>query len=356
MHGLRSDIVIVSDGKRNAADIVSALNGFFRLREESLNDCQANGESGAHLTLFCANASSDETFAKLKNVVYACDSEKLFILPTHNSKSVARIKDLGIADYMVWPVDVEELRAKVKKAINRRVERSWAALDPTSRAALESSLVCFEDCFSRVQAGESLPMEMVQSSCQRIRESAQIGTLGGWIDALEEHHNYSFRHSMFVCGTLTYFASAIGIAGSDLQLLTVGGLLHDIGKSQVPLEILDKPGKLEPHEWDVMRKHPEYSREVLLREQGLDPNAIAMAVHHHEKLDGSGYPDGLSGAQISDHVRLMAVADVYSALIDKRSYKEAMSKEAAIDLMGKFKGHLDMDIVRAFRSYMLDTK
>lgn len=356
MHGLRSDVIVVSDGQQNADAVVASLRDFFNLRQESLTDCRVNGDSSAYVTLFCVNAGVDDSFEKLKNAVKASEGEKLFILPTHNSKSVDRIKDLGGADYMVLPVPPRELHARVKKAINRRVERAWAALDPTSRTALKSSLACFEDCFSRVQNGEVLPMEMVQSSCRSIRDSAQIGTLGGWIDALENHHNYSFRHSMFVCGTITYFANAIGIAGSDLQLLTVGGLLHDIGKSNVPLEMLDKPGKLEPHEWDIMRQHPEYSREILLREQGLDPNAVAMAVHHHEKLDGSGYPDGLSGAEISDHVRLMAIADVYAALIDKRSYKEAMSKEDAIKLMGKFKGHLDMDLLRTFRSYMLDSR
>ena len=79
-----------------------------------------------------------------------------------------------------------------------------------------------------------------------------------------------------------------------------------------------------------------------------------MAVHHHEKLDGNGYPDGLAGAQISDHVRLMAIADVYSALIDKRSYKEAMGHEEALDLMLEFEGHLDMDLLSAFRGFLLD--
>jgi HD-GYP domain-containing protein (c-di-GMP phosphodiesterase class II) len=131
-------------------------------------------------------------------------------------------------------------------------------------------------------------------------------------------------------------------------------MLHDVGKSQVPLEILDKPGKLDDGEWKIMRNHPEHSREILLSNQGLDADTVAMAVNHHEKLDGTGYPDGLSGAQISDHVRLTAIADVYSALIDKRSYKEAMGQEEALDLMAKFVGHLDMDLLGAFRSFVLE--
>ncbi len=252
------------------------------------------------------------------------------------------------------PIDPQELRALAKAAINRRVERSWAALHPTKRKALKKSLACFENCFTKVQNGEPLPIEEIHASCQHIREAAELGGLDSWIEALEDHHNYSFRHSMFVCGTLTYFANAIGIGGADLEQLTIGGLLHDIGKSQVPLEILDKPGKLDDGDWKVMREHPEHSREILHANQGLDPDTIAMAVCHHEKLDGTGYPDGLSGAQIGDHVRLMAIADVYSALIDKRSYKEAMSHESALDLMAKLEGHLDMDLLGAFRNFVLD--
>ena len=83
---------------------------------------------------------------------------------------------------------------------------------------------------------------------------------------------------MYVCGSLTYFAHAIGIRGADLELLTVGGLLHDIGKSNVPAEILDKLGKLDDREWELMKKHPVYSREILLREQNMDKIIVSMAV------------------------------------------------------------------------------
>lgn len=355
MLGLRSDIAIVGDGNPGAEDVASALKGTFNYNQARLNELK--GTSDAPLTVFCANAGTDRTYARLKDAVANCNGEKIFVLPTHNSKSIDRVTELGATDYLVRPIDPLKLIALVKQALSRRVERSWATLPPASQAALKSSLASFQDCFARVQAGEPLPMETVQSSCRKVRESAEVGALGDWIDALDNHHNYSFRHSMFVCGTLTYFANAVGIKGSDLQLLTVGGMLHDVGKSQVPVAILDKAGQLAPDEWAIMRKHPEYSREILLREHGLDENATAMAVHHHEKLDGTGYPDGLAGAQITDYVRLMSIADVYAALIDKRSYKGAMTKEEAIDLMTtKFDGHLDMDLLRTFRDYMLDTK
>ena len=199
-----------------------------------------------------------------------------------------------------------------------------------------------------------LPVAEIESSCQHIREAAALGDLDQWIDALDRHHNYFFRHSMFVCGSLTFFAHAIGIRGADLDLLTVGGLLHDIGKSRVPTEILDKPGKLDEIEWEVMKKHPDYSREILLCEGDPDEIVLAMAVEHHERLDGTGYPSGLSGSRIDDHVRMTAIADVYSALIDKRAYKGSMSSEQALAIMESSRGHLDMDLLRAFKTFVLD--
>lgn len=354
MQGLRTDIAVVHDDAFEPGDVVEALTGYFNLSRVSLDDDLGNGLPNAHLYVFCASLRPGLAFWQITKALQDCQGEKLFIIPTHNSDAVSRLHDLDVADYLVLPIDPGELRTRAKGLINRRVERSWDALHPTKQKALKKSLACFEKCFSQVRRGEPLPMEDINVSCRHIREAAELGGLDSWIEALDDHHNYSFRHSMFVCGTLTYFANAIGIAGIDLHQLTVGGLLHDIGKSQVPLEVLDKPGKLDDGEWKIMRKHPGHSREILLRDQDLDPDTVAMAVHHHEKLDGTGYPDGLSGAQISDHVRLTTIADIYSALIDKRSYKEAMSQEAALDLMAKFEGHLDMDLFGAFRSFVLD--
>ncbi len=354
MQGLRTDIAVVHDGSFRPGEIVAALNGQFDVSAEDLDQHLHETSQSAHLYVFCTGLGSKQTYGRVKKAVEHCQGEKLFVLPTHNSKAISKLHDLSVTDYLLMPINREELCATAKKAINRRVENSWAALDTTKRQALQTGLASFGKCFEHVQRGEPLPMEEVRESCEHIRAAAQLGGLDSWIDALNDHHNYSFRHSMFVCGSLVYFANAIGIGGADLELLTVGGLLHDVGKSQIPLEILDKPGKLDEREWAIMKKHPEHSREILLREHGLEEDAVAMAVHHHEKLDGTGYPDGLSGAQITDHMRLTAMADVYSALIDKRSYKEAMSKEAALDLMGKFEGHLDMDLLRAFRNFILD--
>ncbi len=347
------DVAVIHGNEFSVANIVSELAGWFRVSARTF-DTRPNDpsfEAAAHV--FCSSLITNEQFRRVRNAVETCVGEKLFVFPTHNKQNISRLRDLNGGDHLTLPVDGGELRDAIRQAVNRRTEGLWTDLDPTTQAALKKSLVCFENCFSRIQRGEPLPIDDIYVTSRHIRDAACVGTFDTWIDALANHHNYSFRHSMFACGALTYFAHSIGIGASDLERLTVGGLMHDIGKSMIPLEILDKPGELDDAEWRIMRKHPIYARDILVHEPDLEPDIITMAAHHHEKLDGTGYPYGLSGTQINDCTRLIAIADVYSALIDERCYKRAMTNEQALDMMATFEGHLDTDLFKAFRSFAL---
>jgi len=347
------DVAVIHGNEFNVAKIISDLAGWFRvgLRTFDSDSTDPSFEAAAHL--FCSSLVTNEQFRRVRTAVETCVGEKFFVFPTHNKKNISRLQDLNGQDYFTLPVNGSELRDVIKHAVNGRTEGLWTDLDPITQAALKQSLACFEDCFSRIQRGEPLPIDDIYASSRQIRDAACGDTFDTWIDALANHHNYSFRHSMFACGALTYFAHSIGIGANDLERLTVGGLMHDIGKSMIPVEILDKPGELDDAEWQIMRKHPIYARDILMRETDLGPDIITMAAHHHEKLDGTGYPYGLSGAQINDCTRLIAIADVYSALIDERCYKPAITNEQALDLMASFEGHLDMDLFKAFRRFAL---
>jgi len=126
-------------------------------------------------------------------------------------------------------------------------------------------------------------------------------------------------------------------------------MLHDIGKARIPLAILEKPGRLDESEMAVMRKHPEYGLEALGGECGLPSEMLDIVIHHHELLDGSGYPHRLQGKEISDLVRMMTIADIFAALIERRSYKPPMSGEAAYQVLLDMGPKLDVDLVRAFK-------
>jgi HD-GYP domain-containing protein (c-di-GMP phosphodiesterase class II) len=145
------------------------------------------------------------------------------------------------------------------------------------------------------------------------------------------------------------FGQKLGISKADRQRLSYAGMLHDIGKARIPLAILEKPGPLNEEELGVMRKHPQFGFDALGTVPGLPGEMLDMVVHHHEYLDGSGYPHGLHAGEISDLVRIITIADIFGALIERRSYKPPLSGSAAYKILLDMGPKLDKDLVREFR-------
>ncbi len=173
---------------------------------------------------------------------------------------------------------------------------------------------------------------------------------------MRQHDNYSYVHSLRVATFLTVFGQAIGLTGDDLLVLASGGLVHDIGKTSIPLDVLNKPGRLEPAEWAVMRSHVDRTLALLQRQPQPPPHGVlVIAAQHHEKLDGSGYPRGLRGPALNDLARMASIVDVFGALTDRRVYKPPMAPEQALDLMaGGMAAGLDQSLLVRFRGMLLD--
>lgn len=141
----------------------------------------------------------------------------------------------------------------------------------------------------------------------------------------------------------------LGLSSTDLYHLYFGAYLHDVGKIRVPLTILNKPGKLTSDEWDVIKKHAEYGRELL--ENTFMTRSGKIVEQHHERLDGSGYPFGLRGDEISIEAAVVAVADTFDAMTTDRPYRKAMDATSALDEIWRYAGvHYRRDVVSAFTS------
>src|SRR5208282_1483524 len=145
----------------------------------------------------------------------------------------------------------------------------------------------------------------------------------------------------------------LGLPEEQITALRRGGIVHDIGKVSVPDAILLKAGKLTPEEWTIMRQHPVVGESICMPLRSFRL-VLPIIRHHHEKLDGSGYPDGLKGDQIPLAARILTVVDVYDALATDRSYQSARSTERALELMGQEvqKGWLDPYIFSEFRDLL----
>jgi putative nucleotidyltransferase with HDIG domain len=190
-----------------------------------------------------------------------------------------------------------------------------------------------------VASGKEMDVEKIQGAGTVISESI-LRNVDAMVSLtrLKKHDPYTAMHSMNVCTLVTAMAMQDGVASGDLPMITTAALLHDVGKTRVPLEILNKPGRFEPHELQEMRKHATYSGDIMEETGGFSPEAIAIATQHHEMIDGSGYPLGLKENEVHRFARLTAVADVYDALTAKRVYKPAMPMYQALLRIHKNKG------------------
>jgi HD-GYP domain-containing protein (c-di-GMP phosphodiesterase class II) len=150
------------------------------------------------------------------------------------------------------------------------------------------------------------------------------------------------------------FALSLGFSALDVKRLGVAATLHDIGKAAIPLEILDKPGALSDGEMAIMQGHARLGYDALRGTPGITAEVLDAVRHHHEFLDGSGYPDGLKGAEISDLVRVLTVSDIFAALIEVRSYRPPMARPKAYSILTEMAGtKLEKALVTAFKDVAL---
>jgi len=167
--------------------------------------------------------------------------------------------------------------------------------------------------------------------------------------AMTSYDYRTYTHSVNVCLYTVALAEALGYQDqSDLNDIGIGALLHDIGKSKIDTTILNKGGPLTPEEYDVMKHHPVWGVN-LLRETSVIPEiSYELVLHHHERVDGSGYPDHVSGGNLHEYARLSGIADVFDALTTRRPYKGAIRSFDALDMMGKMPGAFDVGLYREF--------
>lgn len=202
-------------------------------------------------------------------------------------------------------------------------------------------------------AGGPVPADAVNDSVEAINRAVDGGEIKAWLDLVWNHDDATYQHSLLVSGLAAAFAQRLGFGEADRRLITSAAVLHDIGKAKIPLAVLRKPGSLTAAEREVMRRHPQIGHEMLVAQGGFAPVLLAVVLSHHEWLDGSGYPEGLRGEQISDPVRMITICDIYAALIERRSYKPQMSPEKAYATLLTMEGKLDLDLVRVFGEVVL---
>jgi len=170
-----------------------------------------------------------------------------------------------------------------------------------------------------------------------------------WLTNMKERDEYTSIHCMNVCIMAVSFGRSLGMNKTELELLGLGGLLHDLGKMRVPLEILNKPSKLTFDEFEVMKTHPMEGYTMLKEQDDLPLEVLDIVKHHHERRNGKGYPSQLDGEHINNMTRIVAIVDVYDAITSDRCYHDAITPYDALRNMYEWVNEdFDKEIIEKF--------
>jgi len=204
--------------------------------------------------------------------------------------------------------------------------------------------------FSEARMGKSVQVEEAVELVDEINLSmARNSNALLSLIRLKTADEYTYLHSVAVCVLMVALGKQLGLRGEELKEVGIAGLLHDIGKMAVPGEILNKPGKLTDDEFEIVKSHPRRGWEILKSLGQSIESALDVCLHHHERMDGKGYPEKLSADTLSLHARMGAVCDVYDAITSDRCYKKGWEPAEAITKMASWKdGHFDETVFRAF--------
>jgi len=226
------------------------------------------------------------------------------------------------------------------------VEQEMARAAKICDQARQAVVTMFED----VRMGHAVDAQGAKALVGEISDSVARNP-GALISLarLKTVDDYTYLHSVAVCALMVSLARQLGLEEAQTRSAGLAGLLHDLGKAMMPLEVLNKPGKLTTAEFEVIKSHPEAGYRMLLKSENIDAIALDVCLHHHEKMDGSGYPKGLKGDGISLLAKMGAVCDVYDAITSNRPYKVGWDPAEALRKMAEWsKGHFDPMVFQAF--------
>ena len=285
---------------------------------------------------------------KLRTDAYR-EMPRLFVLQDALHHATMQAWALGATDTISRPFDAAGLLQRIRAAFPDADGYDETDRGKALNRGVEAAHTVMIKIFEKLPAGVPLKFSDIVDAERKILKAIKHSSLREWLTMVGCHHTDTYRHCLFVTGFAVAFAQHLGMREDDQRRLARAALLHDVGKAFIPTSILDKPTELTADEMAEMREHPRRGYEALVVQGGFPPEMLDVVLHHHEMLDGSGYPNGLNGSQISDIVRLIAIVDIYAALVEKRAYRLQFTHAKAFAMMEDMGGKLDQQLLQAFR-------
>jgi putative nucleotidyltransferase with HDIG domain len=343
-------VVHITDAAGGAIDLGHAFGGSRHVRRASIDDLANAGALDDAPLVIDADLADPEVVRKLRAHLPAKKHGATWIFVCDDIRvSEVQAAALGATHVVTRPLDVGQLEQCLTGA------HPAFGLDEANAASAVSSIqaggAALDGLFTSVLANKPFAAAAVTEVAETITSALDQAGVNEWLSLVRHHHSGTYQHCLLVTGVATAFARKLGLSSNDRTAITFAGLVHDIGKARIPVAVLDKPGKLTQQELALMRLHPLFGHELLARATDLRQDVVDAARHHHEYLDGSGYPDGLAGARIGDVTRILTISDVFGALLERRSYKPPMPAKQAYEFLAQMadRGLLELPLVNAFR-------
>lgn len=233
--------------------------------------------------------------------------------------------------------------------IRRLSGRERASAVRKASTVIKHSRTAVMSLFEDARLGNSVKSEKMAPLVDKIADSVDIDpTIILNMARLKTKDEYTYLHSVAVSALMINLARKLKLPEDQIHDIGMAGLLHDVGKTAIPDDILMKPGKLDDAEWTTVRNHPERGHQILSASEGVCDIALEVCLRHHEKMDGTGYPGRLSADNLSLFTRMSAICDVYDALTSQRAYNKPLSASRALAKMQGWSGHFDQLVLRDF--------
>jgi putative nucleotidyltransferase with HDIG domain len=344
-----------SDRGSELVDILESVGEVDSISTSDIPDDPADHISGIVVDINLRSPESvQQVRNKLRTEAYRA-MPRLFVLADALHHGSMQAWALGATDTISRPFDAEGILQRIRAAFPDTIRFDATASGKALNRGVEAAHAVLVKIFEKLPAGVPLKFSDIVEAENKILKAIKHSSLREWLTTVGCHHTDTYRHCLFVTGFAVAFAQHLGMREDDQRRLTRAALLHDVGKAFIPVAILDKPGKLTDEETSEIRKHPRLGYDALAAQGGFPPEMLDVVLHHHELLDGSGYPNGLRGDQISDIVRLTTIVDIYTALVENRAYRLPFTHTNAFSIMEQMDGKLDPHLLQAFRPVALGT-
>jgi putative nucleotidyltransferase with HDIG domain len=342
-----------SDQSSELADILQSVGEVDSISTSDIPDDPADHISGIVVDINLRSPESvQQVRNKLRTEAYRA-MPRLFVLGDALHHGSMQAWALGATDTISRPFDAEGILQRIHAAFPDTIRFDATASGKALNRGVEAAHAVLVKMFEKLPAGVPLKFSDIEEAENKVLKAIKHSSLREWLTTVGCHHTDSYRHCLFVTGFAVAFAQHLGMHEDDQRRLTRAALLHDVGKAFIPVAILDKPGKLTDEEVSEIRKHPRLGYDALAAQGGFPPEMLDVILHHHEMLDGSGYPNGLRGDRISDIVRLTTIVDIYTALVEHRAYRLPFTHTNAFSTMEQMEGKLDPHLLQAFRPVAL---